>query len=101
MRIKLSYTVDESAVLKETAKLINLSTEDLQQAAALFTEVQQELVGAPEAVPNVQKSLGLIERLREALLTVDTRLVEAAEIVTAYDDYRRGNSDVAPESEVD
>ena len=101
MRVKLSYTVDEEDIFIETAKLIGLSGTDLQQAAGLFTGVQEEL-SAPqrdsEAVVNVTKALEMIEEFREALLNVDTRLSEAVEIIRSYEDYRR--AEVGPGHEL-
>ena len=76
MRVKLSYTVDGEDVLAETAKLINLSAADLQQAIRLFTDVQIELAGGDEdssGPVNISKSLEMIEEFRKALLTVDIR----------------------------
>ncbi len=89
MRVRLSYTVEEEDVLKEAAKIINLAAEDVQQAIELFRGIQTELVGKDDEVPNVPKSLEMIDELRKALLAVDTRALEVAEIVTAYDDYQR------------
>ena len=98
MRVKLSYTVDEEDVLKESAKILNLSAEDLQQAIGLFQDTQKELVGVdPERKPSVAIALEMITELRSALLAVDTRLLEVAEIVEAYDDYvRNQRAPVAP-----
>jgi len=100
MRVKLSYTVEEEDIFIETAKLIGLSGTDLQQAAALFTTVQEELGAAtrdPAAVVNVTKALEMIEEFREALLNVDTRLGEAVEIIKSYEDYRREQPATPPD----
>ena len=93
MRVKLSYTVDEEDVLKESAKILNLSAEDLQQAIGLFQDTQKELVGVdPERKPSVAIALEMITELRSALLAVDTRLLEEA-----YEDYvRNQRAPVAP-----
>jgi hypothetical protein len=90
MRVKLSYTVEEEDVLKEAAKIINLSAEDMGQCLGLFNEVQAELKGKDDSPPNTIKSLEMIEEFRKALLAVDTRLSEVMEIIDGYDDYRRG-----------
>jgi len=90
MRVKLSYTVEEEDVLKEAAKIINLSSEDMGQCLGLFNEVQTELKGKDDSPPNTIKSLEMIEEFRKALLAVDTRLSEVMEIINGYDDYRRG-----------
>ncbi len=90
MRVKLSYTVEEEDVLKEAAKILNLSAEDLQQAIGLFQEIQKELLGTDaERKPSVSTALEQVGEMRTALLAVDTRLVEVGEIVEAYDDYLR------------
>ena len=90
MRIKLSYTVADEDVLKEAAKLIGLSGEDLQQAVALFSSTQAELKGAEDEqdIPNVEKARQMIEEFRQALLAVDTRLSEVVEIIDGYEMYR-------------
>jgi len=93
MRVKLSYTVEEEDVLDEAAKLVALATDDMQRILALFTTCQQELQGKSDSteagVVNVKKSLEIIEEFRRALLNVDTRLSEVAEIVRGYDDYEK------------
>ena len=96
MRVKLSYTVDEEDVLKEAAKIINLSSEDLTQCISLFNGVQEELKGIENSPPNTVKALEMIEEFRKALLAVDTRLSEVMEIVDGYDSYRRGPVDKSP-----
>ena len=90
MRIKLSYTVEEEDVLKEAAKLIGLSGEDLQQALTLFTSTQEELKGSGDAtdIPNGEKARQMIEEFRQALLAVDTRLSEVMDILDGYEMYR-------------
>ena len=90
MRVKLSYTVEEENVLKESAKILNLSAEDLQEAINLFTQIQNELIDTQEGGPNAEKALEKMEKLRKALLSLDTRLLEVSDIVEAYEDYRRG-----------
>ncbi len=92
MRVKLSYTVEEEDVLREAAKIINLSADDMGQCLGLFTEVQNELKGAGENIPNTIKALEMIEEFRKALLAVDTRLSEVMEIIGGYDDFRRTKS---------
>tara|TARA_R110000824_G_C15009232_1_gene657116 strand:- start:360 stop:701 length:342 start_codon:yes stop_codon:yes gene_type:complete len=89
MRVKLSYTVEEEDVLKEAAKIINLSSEDLTQCISLFNGVQAELKGIEGSAPNTIKSMEMIEEFRKALLAVDTRLSEVMEIVDGYDRFRR------------
>ena len=90
MRVKLSYTVDADDVLKESAKILSLAADDLQQAVALFNDVQKELRGENDdtAVPNVSKALEMIEEHRRALLNVDTRLDEVHQIVKGYAEYQ-------------
>lgn len=97
MRVKLSYTVEEEDVLKEAAKIINLSAEDMGQCLGLFNEVQAELKGKEDSPPNTIKALEMIDEFRKALLAVDTRLSEVIEIVEGYDDYRRGKVAKVPE----
>tara|TARA_R110000824_G_scaffold76876_1_gene194696 strand:- start:1024 stop:1374 length:351 start_codon:yes stop_codon:yes gene_type:complete len=88
MRVKLSYTVKEENVLKEVAKIINLSTEDMQEAVTLFSAVQRELEGSDENMPNIQKAAQMIDNFRAALVAVDTRLMEVAEIIVGYEEYQ-------------
>ena len=90
MRVKLSYTVEEKSVLKESAKILNLSAEDLQNAINLFTQIQNELIDTDEGEPNAEKALEKMEKLRRSLLSLDTRLLEVSDIVESYEDYRRG-----------
>jgi len=89
MRVKLSYTVEEEGVLKESAKILNLSAEDLQTAINLFTQIQNELIDTEEGEPNAEKALEKMEKLRKSLLSLDTRLLEVSDIVEAYEEYRR------------
>jgi hypothetical protein len=90
MRIKLSYTVEEEDVLKEAAKLIGLSGEDLQHALTLFASTQEELKGSgtDNDIPNGEKARSMIEEFRQALLAVDTRLSEVVDILDGYEMYR-------------
>lgn len=101
MRVKLSYTVDSENVLKECAKILNLSGDDLQHSIALFNAVQEELKGekSEDDIVNIKRVKDMIEEFREALLSVDTRLMEVSEIVAGYDDYQRsqGAPPTAPE----
>jgi hypothetical protein len=96
MRIKLSYTVEEEDVLKEAAKLIGLSGEDLQHALTLFGSTQEELKGSGEDndVPNGEKVRQMIEEFRQALLAVDTRLSEVVDILDGYEMYRMSQRSV-------
>ena len=89
MRVKLSYTVEEENVLKESAKILNLSAEDLQTAINLFTQIQNELIDTEEGEPNAEKAIEKMEKLRKSLLSLDMRLLEVSDIVEAYEDYRR------------
>ena len=89
MRVRLSYTVDEEDVLPETAKIINLSASDIQQAITLFNEVQTVLNGEDQEEIHVPKALDMIEEMRTAFLNVDTRLAEVTEIIRGFDDYHR------------
>jgi len=90
-RIKLFYTVDEDAVLVESAKIINLGADDMQQVVALFNEVQAVLRGGGSdgGPTNVPRALEMIEEFREALLNVDTRLEEVTAIIDGYVNYQK------------
>ena len=90
MRVKLSYTVNDGDVLKESAKILGLSGDDMQQCITLFQEAQKELRGNNDDIPNSSKAVEILVELREALLTVDTRAGEVVEIVNGYLDYQRG-----------
>jgi hypothetical protein len=90
MRVKLSYTVEEEDVLREAAKIINLSADDMGQCVGLFNQVQTELKGTEQSTPNTIKAMEMIEEFRKALLAVDTRLSEVMEIIDGYDSFRRG-----------
>ncbi len=100
MRVKLSYTVDEEDILKEAAKILGLSQEDMMHGIEMFKLVQAELQQTAET-PNVSKVLDMIEDFRKALLAVDTRLVEVEEIIRAYEVHRakQRSQDPAPELE--
>ena len=87
MRVKLSYTVDEEDILKEAAKILGLSSDDMSHAIQMFKTVQEEL-RSEEDIPNVARVLEMIEDFRRALLAVDTRLTEVEEIIKGYDQYR-------------
>jgi len=91
MRVKLSYTVDEEDVLAESAKMLSLSGDDLQQAVGTFNKLLEELKGQgePDNTVNLARCYLLIEDLRQALLRVDTRTAEVDEIVRGYDDYQK------------
>lgn len=90
-RVKLFYTVDEDSVLTESAKIINLGADDMQQAVGLFNQVQEALRGGgSEGGPtNIPRALDMIEEFREALLNVDTRLEEVTAIIEGYEVYKK------------
>tara|TARA_R100000008_G_C3575431_1_gene164945 strand:+ start:739 stop:1059 length:321 start_codon:yes stop_codon:yes gene_type:complete len=91
MRVKLSYTVDSEDVLREAAKMLGLAGDDVKQVIEVFNAIPVELSKKGEAdPPNVFKALEMIEEMRKALLAVDTRLLEVADIVESYDRYRTG-----------
>ena len=88
MRVKLSYTVDEEDVLKEAAKILGLSAEDVQQIVNMFKSVQVNLSGRDEENPqNPQLALEMMEELRLALFNVATRLDEIEQIILGYQEY--------------
>ena len=87
MRVKLSYTVEEEDILKEAAKILGLSSDDMSHAIEMFKTVQSELRGEDEQ-PNTGKVLDMIDDFRKALLAVDTRLIEVEDIIKSYDKYR-------------
>ena len=87
MRVKLSYTVEEEDILKEAAKILGLSSDDMSHAIEMFKTVQEELRREEES-PNTGKALDMIEDFRKALLAVDTRLIEVEDIIKSYDKYR-------------
>ena len=87
MRVKLSYTVEEEDILKEAAKILGLSSDDMGHAIEMFKTVQSELRDEDEQ-PNTGKVLDMIDDFRKALLAVDTRLIEVEDIVKSYDKYR-------------
>jgi len=91
MRVTLSYTAEEEDVLGETAKILNLSGDDMQQAIKLFGEVQKELKNETDAEGpvNIGKCLEMVEEFRKALFHIDTRLVEVSDLVRGYEDYQR------------
>ncbi len=91
MRVKLSYTVEEEDVLEETAKIINLSADDMQQMIELFNSSQKELKAESDEnkTVNINKCLDLLDKFRRSLYNVDTRLAEVIEIVRGYDNYKR------------
>ena len=95
MRVKLSYTVEEEDILKEAAKILGLSSDDMSHAIEMFKTVQEELRREEEA-PNTGKVLDMIEDFRKALLAVDTRLIEVEDIIKSYDKYRIDQRAEAP-----
>jgi|TARA_R110000824_G_scaffold92132_1_gene223732 catalase (peroxidase I) len=90
MRVKLSYTVKTEDVLKEAAKILNLSADDMSQAIGLFNSVQEELRAdkSDDGVVNVKRVKEMMEEFRGSLLSIDTRLMEVSEIVVGYDEYQ-------------
>jgi c-di-GMP-related signal transduction protein len=86
MRVKLSYTVEEEDILKEAAKILGLSQEDMGHAIKMFKEVQEELLKEDEV--NISTAIEMIEDFRKALRSVDTRLSEVGEIVDAYQSHQ-------------
>ena len=97
MRVKLSYTVEGDDVLREAAKLLNLSSDDVKQCIDLFNEIQTELRGgeASQGTPNVPVALEMIEEFRTALLNIDTRLAEVHSIAQAFETHRLSNFETA------
>jgi len=101
-RIKLSYTVEEDDVLSEVAKLLGLSSDELQLSVTLFNELQTELRGEdPETTVNINKCYETINKFRQALFNVDTRLGEVTDIMRGMDELRRALEETrnAPPSE--
>jgi hypothetical protein len=96
MRVRLSYTVDENEVLKEAAKLVNLSADEMQEAVTLFNVVQEELRGHEGEAANVTKCLEQLHAFREHLLNMDTRFNEVVQIVEGWVDHRRSPQPTAP-----
>ena len=92
MRVKLAYTVEEEDILKETAKILGLSQDDVGHCINMFKAVQEELRLENEA-PNTSKVLDMIEDFRKALLAVDTRLIEVKDIIKGYDMHRVSQRD--------
>jgi hypothetical protein len=88
MRVKLSYTVEEADILKESAKILGLSQEDVAHCINMFKTIQEELMLSGDTAPNTEKVLEMIEDFRKALLSVDTRLLEVEDIVQSYEKYR-------------
>tara|TARA_R110002110_G_scaffold299708_1_gene513893 strand:- start:473 stop:811 length:339 start_codon:yes stop_codon:yes gene_type:complete len=90
MRVKLSYTVKTEDVLREAAKILNLSSDDMSQAISLFNSVQEELRGdkSDDGIINIKRAKEMMEEFRGALLSIDTRLMEVSEIVVGYDEYQ-------------
>ena len=96
MRVKLSYTVDDEVVLEEAAKLLGLSANEVQRVLSYFTQIQEELVpdkeaGRPEI--NIDRVLSLLDKYRNALLNIDTRVQEVSEIIVGYRDYHIASSE--------
>ena len=91
MRVKLFYTAEEEDVLVEAAKILGLSSTDLQHSVDLFNQIQQELKGEKEEgeVVNINKAVEMLEEFRTTLLNIDTRVAEVGAIVTGYDAYVR------------
>ena len=87
MRVRLSYTVEEEDMLKEAAKILGLSSDDMGQAIEMFKAVQAEL-RREEEQPHTGKVLDMIDDFRKALLAVDTRLLEVEDIVNGYAKHR-------------
>ena len=87
MRVKLSYTVEEEDILREAAKILGLSQDDVGHCINMFKAIQEELRNE-EDTPNTSKVLDMIEDFRKALLSVDTRLLEVEDIIKGYDKYR-------------
>ena len=98
MRVKLSYTVKTEDVLKEAAKILNLSSDDMSQAISLFNSVQEELRGdkSDDGIINIKRAKEMMEEFRGALLSIDTRLMEVSEIVVGYDEYQHALDSGAP-----
>ena len=98
MRIKLSYTVDEKDVLGEAAKLLGLSAHEMQASVDLFGQVQVQLraEGTGDIAEDDDKEvLQMIQKFRDSLLNIDTRLSEVQDIVLGY----RGHLAAAPEED--
>jgi hypothetical protein len=98
MRVKLSYSVKSEDVLKEAAKILSLSGDDMSRAIALFNSVQEELRAdnSDDGVVNIKRAKEMMEEFRTALLSIDTRLMEVSEIVVGYDDYQHALDSAAP-----
>ena len=89
MRIKLSYTVNAKDVLGEAAKLLGLTSHDMQTAIDLYSKVQVQLrkAGTDEVGDGDLKAMVKIGEFRTSLLNIDTRLAEVEDIVLGYRKY--------------
>ena len=97
MRVKIAYSVDEENVLAEAANLIGLMGPDVKKILDLFGEVQTELRGTEESPANLHEAVALIDKFRTALLRVDTRLEESAQIIMEWNVHLTQTSESAPE----
>ena len=95
MRVKLSYTVEEDQVLKESAKLIRLIGPDLEGAIALYNACHEELQGdkSENGAVNVRLALEKIEDFRKVLTEVDVRFFEVSEIISGFDEYQNAREE--------
>jgi hypothetical protein len=87
MRVKLFYTVEDDDVLPEAAKMLGLAGDTLKQVIDLYQSIQTSLSATNDS-PNTALSLKMLDELRKALLAVDTRAMEVADIIEAYESYR-------------
>ena len=89
MRVKLSYTTEEEDVLREGSKILGLSADDVQQVIALFQQVQKDLTDdADDKAVNIPRVIEMMDEMRGALLNIDTRVAEVAEIITGFQEYQ-------------
>jgi len=88
MRVKLSYSVDEENVLAEAAKILSLSSDELQEAVNFFNEIQKELRTVDDSV-NINKCYEIISEFRKVLFNIDVRLSDVEGIIEGYDNYRK------------
>jgi|6_EtaG_2_1085325.scaffolds.fasta_scaffold89453_3 hypothetical protein len=85
MRVKLSYTAEVEEILPEVSFLLNrvgpVFLESLENFQQIVNELQKKEANLPQTLENIDK-------LRLDLGKVDLRLVEAAEILAAFEHHR-------------
>ena len=92
MRVRISYGINIDRVPEKTQDLIYDSIEQLRETMKLLERVVEDLERSEENSSNI---LSTIDKLRKNLSEADLTISDAQSILSALNNYYRGEHDVS------